>query len=464
MLSDLHLEEMPGKGPEADVDHRLSDLLRHYQTRPGDGWRLILAGDTIEFLSEEGAGESGSPPDTREARRLRRILKSHPRLLRAFADFIARGNEIHVVAGNHDLPIHWSRVQRELRFLITIHRPVHMDRRRMAEKVRQGLRFWPWFYLEPGTLYVEHGHQYDRYSSQPRDLRPMTSEGGGAPEPTFSSITMRYFSSRLEKENPHAAVWRRSTLRYLWALVRTDPLNLCRIPLYYLETVGRLILALIRFNRRRLGVPAGAMEGVRLRRLEKVSGVSTAVLREMSALAQPPILSRPWQALSALSFDLVLPWLLLLGAAAVLLWSDPWKTVSWTAPLALSWLALTFGIGLQRAKGCYQRGHFLPAARLLRRMLGVPFIVFGHSHQAGIQVLESPAQYAYFNSGVWAEDGATRFTYVEITPQPLRVTGCLMRWDSQTGSPRQIASVVTPGAPPSRTPGGRWRIGERSAS
>jgi len=169
----------------ARVDADLVNLLAHYRCTPcaGRRWRLIIAGDFIDFIGmailpregeiisessdEERAHGLGNSSD--HARfKLRAVVARHRLVFEALADFVADGHAVTIVHGNHDVEFHWDPVKEELRTLLA-----DMARQRAGQSdFTSRIDFAPWFYYVGGVAYVEHGHQYDRCARPSTSWRP----------------------------------------------------------------------------------------------------------------------------------------------------------------------------------------------------------------------------------------------------------------------------------------------------
>lgn len=208
ILSDVHLgsdlvhharPDAPLRGAAAEErDRELIALLDWYRLRPEGGrpWRLVIAGDLVDFV-----GMSVSPPPgvlektlSAEERRhglgstaehtrakLRRVAARHREVFAALARFLGCGNSLVVVRGNHDVDFHWRPVQAEFRALIAEHEPLAALR----------VRFADWFYYEEGVVYVEHGHQYDGYCSLEHVLHPVKPSDPGRSYRSLSDLLLR---------------------------------------------------------------------------------------------------------------------------------------------------------------------------------------------------------------------------------------------------------------------------------
>ena len=151
IVSDLHL----GGGDrldDFDADGELAAFIRSYAIR-GEPTELILAGDTFEFLQVRlpGLGDyewSGAAAE----QRLGAILSAHPEPIAILREFVAQpGNQLTLLIGNHDFELHYGAAKQLLRQALGLE-----DR---DERLRFGISY------EGGSIYLEHGNQYDSWNS-----------------------------------------------------------------------------------------------------------------------------------------------------------------------------------------------------------------------------------------------------------------------------------------------------------
>lgn len=164
VVSDLHLGG--ASGPDGGRGFRLltrPDVLAAFirtLTRPGDGIRneLVINGDFVDFLAERREFEPAWLPlrvDPAEALRAFQVLASRPtdsQVFDALADFVAAGQELTVLLGNHDLELSYPDVREAL-----------LDRIGPARFVYDNEA------LRRGDAVIEHGNRYDRYNQVDHD-------------------------------------------------------------------------------------------------------------------------------------------------------------------------------------------------------------------------------------------------------------------------------------------------------
>ena len=188
VCSDLHLTLVMGQEDRA-TDEEFAAFLAHYQQhRQGDRpWRLVLAGDTFDFVYPDmrlfiERQPDGAPASQADgflqhwdvdaiAWRLGVTLDQRPELALGLVRFLLAGNHVSLIKGNHDVELQWAVVQRALVQALA-RAAAQAGLTADAEALRQQVTFHAWFYLEPGALYVEHGSQYDEFNCTPNFLDP----------------------------------------------------------------------------------------------------------------------------------------------------------------------------------------------------------------------------------------------------------------------------------------------------
>ncbi len=104
-------------------------------------------------------------PDYKSVWRLYRSIAGHPDFFGALAAWLASGrNQLIVVKGNHDLEWAWKEVRDGLRLALAEMMEGGTLRERLAERVLPNVYFYDDALLLDDTLYIEHGHRYDRYT------------------------------------------------------------------------------------------------------------------------------------------------------------------------------------------------------------------------------------------------------------------------------------------------------------
>ena len=220
-------ENLPGDSTEA-VDE-LRDFLRNVQSiiYPDPEVRPDFGG--IRFSPNEkyyGLGFDGP----KSVWKLARIIDGHPEFFSALAEFLAAGNELVIIKGNHDPEFTYPELRRYLVDRLTWLAPKKRGRGNIADRIF----FSPWFYYEPGLFYAEHGGQYDEANRYAFFLQPtMTYEKTGVRTirfPLFGSSFVRYFFNIIEKEVPFADNLRPQSKALFWIVTRKPGFTVLHLP------------------------------------------------------------------------------------------------------------------------------------------------------------------------------------------------------------------------------------------
>ena len=461
VVSDLHLSEAERNpaGRFFHFDEDFADFLRHYRlSYVGQRrWRLIIDGDFVEFF------QMTEPPDTTERLlrgvtltasdrrffpgteweksvwKLDRVMRSHPQLLLALARFLLAGNEIYILRGNHDVEMYWPQVQEHFRLVLAQHHPADTSYLDMKAAIQARLHFLPWFYLDAGLLYVEHGCQYDPFCANEHNLCPVLPDRPEQIHLPFSAFSMRYFAARIAMVDPAAIENVNSIPRYLGRLLAKNPLLAFRLPYYYVEMIARTLSKVNRPWPDAERAIADREAAVR-RELEKTHGLSAATLAGIEDLRERPVLGSLPATIKSFAVDIV--------AAGILLTAGLWLA----APRnrrgrlvagALS-AALATGLGaswVKRAKTINDHRNLREIARAIADAVGVRYVVFGHSHQPDAHRLSTEGDRWYFNVGTWVpnlQEG--HFIYLQV----LRDHGgsaTLTRWNRKLQLPEELDSA-----------------------
>lgn len=552
-ISDLHLgadlkagspppETRPVLGIDTQLCALLDHLCEHDSPRP---WRLIIAGDMVDFVAITSLPEPGealsfkvsaheerhgldSEPE-KAVWKLQQVALRHRPLMRAFADFIAKGNDIVIIRGNHDAEWYWPEVQRCFVQIVASHlngksrsergkerggakgeankaeakkgatlrqivpapvgdtasdtgtdtatdigidkgstgrargepsQPVGSRQGASSKVLRIGgteatvdpswqkpgtktrsetgaaadadarasfeprssssqtraesfaagrIRFYDWFYLEPGRIYVEHGNVHDEYSTWDDVLAPELPGSRIMHEP-LSSLAMRYFANKhATLDLSEAERW--TFVDYLrWGLgngnvfrVASDYIRLCTRTLSFsLRVSGQTLrhsLASLRHAKDELDPrEPGRRKRVRAalrafrRDQEELAG-------ELLALLRPPAERNVMATLQLLYIDRLILGGLLAGATGFF-------TLGRRSPVlkgALVAGTLAGGLIGNRLLSAMRQvdSHpkLLAAAHRLAVIFGVRYVVMGHSHHPVSRAVGHGAR--YFNLGTW---------------------------------------------------------------
>ncbi|MBK6689007.1 MAG: metallophosphoesterase [Deltaproteobacteria bacterium] len=430
VVSDMHLgrdcKEITGfirnVRPDQEFDRAFTDMLDLYTLGKEREWRLVLAGDFIDFVEVVVAPAKQGPLDlilsfevTEEERafglgseaeralyKLEKTFEYHQDFFVRLGRFVRDGGEVVVLRGNHDAEFHWKKVQRVFRRTLAdlafrglqLDVDETLDRR---EEFQSRISFAPWIYYEPGRVYIEHGHQYDVYCSFDHQLYPISPTDPKRIDTPLFAFAMRYFVNMLtDFAASNADVW--TAKDYLNWLSKKGPAGLLYTARMGLGASLRLLLYAGHFTLgrvRRYGKEHAknlAEEAARFSLpVEKLSQVDqlhhTPVNRNLSELMRLLFLDRILLAAGALTMVMLV----------LLVAENPW----WE----LAGIVATGLVAWQINRKLQPRRFFVPgpkqaqAAKKIGDLLDVPLVVMGHSHSRRLTDIGSGRR--YMNTGCW---------------------------------------------------------------
>jgi UDP-2,3-diacylglucosamine pyrophosphatase LpxH len=469
IVSDLHLSEgRDGKSRKFSKNEdfffgeEFARFLAYYQDARrwnSAKWHLIINGDFLDFLQVITADGASSPRPTgsdhhalglpcgeqETVRKLGKIAKGHRLFFESLAGFVAAGNLLTIVKGNHDVEFHYHGVRAA--FLAELQGAFkrRLDRdpdwgndRAIGNVDTDTVRFSDWYYFEQDLLWVEHGNRYEGFNSFKYWLSPLLPEIPGWPlerkdeiDLPFGSLFVRYLFNRIEGVEPFADNIKPAT-RFVWWLIRKHPIT----ALSFIFKDGRYMLGRIR--RAWTDVPPEAWDvrkrqhNARLGELAIQSGIEFSKLEQLDGLRERSVLKEPNFRAKVLR-TILRPWILLpgiaLAVAAVLLAAffvaanllanvipdfvrvillDPFvdfvlPVAPWTVLLvALAGLAL-FLRWLLTKEERQEPSYLKNRAACISELLGVQYVIMGHTHDAELYNLgvEGGRKKEYFNTGTW---------------------------------------------------------------
>lgn len=417
VLSDVHLGSDIADGGRnlvrrsRAVDDDLASLLMHYRAhpRPGSRWRLVIAGDFIDFIGmtvrpeegmetpltdEEREHGLGSAPDHARLK-LRRVAERHASVFAALAEFVAAGHALTLVHGNHDIELYWDDVQADFREILRAH--ANGDAEFQAR-----IEFNPWFFYRDGVAYIEHGHQYDPFCATAHVMAPLSPLDPRRVSRGFCDTLLRYVVRQTQgmSEHGHETV---GMLHYVRFAIRIGFMGSVRLILQFVLAVAELF----RLRRAHWSEAAALLKVEHDKRVATLAAVTRdgqARLRALLSLQVPPITSTVRGILKSLLLDRIG----LIGVAGIVLavllgmalhFGNVPLALAGGAVVALGWVLADRWLTSQRLVDPTQL--MVDRAAQLARIFPAAFVVMGHTHTPA----SLPAGDAtYVNLGAWAEE------------------------------------------------------------
>lgn len=427
VTSDMHLgrncKEITGfkrTRPDPEFDQALIDMLDFYTSAREEEWRYIIAGDFIDFIEVVVVPEAHGPMEisfdiTAEERefglgseaervlvKLEKTFEYHQAFFRRLAHFIKEGGELVMLRGNHDVELYWGKVQRVFRRMLSnlAFAGEHLDVDDAIERrntFQERIQFLPWVYIEPGRIYIEHGHQYDVYCSFDHQLYPVSPTNPRRVDTPLSAFAMRYFVNMLNDFTAHDAdMW---TWRDYYRWLRAKGIGgsfwtakmgfraAVRVFVYAAQfTFGRVRRYTQEHNKNM--VEEAKRFGIPVDKLTAIDGLRhTPVNRNLPELMRLSFLDRILLALGTTSLMMLV----------LIIFDNRWFELAGIVLLLIA----AHRVNARMAP----RRFLLPgpkqaqAAARIAEILEVPLVVMGHSHMRRMQDLPNGGR--YINTGCW---------------------------------------------------------------
>jgi UDP-2,3-diacylglucosamine pyrophosphatase LpxH len=289
-------------------------------------------------------------------------MHGHPIFFRAFFNFLSQGNEIVIIPGNHDIEFAIPEVQHCFRNAL-LHLILDEDKNKsnISDVINRNLFFLPWFYYEPGLLYVEHGHQYDSLNSFEYFLHPLTPDN--LIDLPAGSFFVRYLFNKVESDYPFADNMKPVSRFIWWLLVR-----ILKGGLFLTKRVRSQLYHYLDFFWQTIN-KAGPLPPKWIPELEKLQRQAIHRIANDTGIAEEKLLSikNMWAKSDIHHLDK-------LNLVLRFFRDDP------------------------------NNDFYFKFFEKIRDILEVQYIVFGHTHEADLQLLGSPDQAAKgINSGTWTK-------------------------------------------------------------
>lgn len=451
------------------IDRELSSMLDHYreQADPDRPWKLVIAGDLVDFVGMSIAPVSGQEletPLTAEERthglggardhalyKMRAAANRHDLVFKKLADFVLAGHSLVLVRGNHDVDFYWETARSAFTQALVdraMHALTDEETRRTFEA---RVEFRHWFYYVEDLLYVEHGHQYDETCSHAHWLSPLSPRDPSRIAYSFSDILMRYIvrpTPGLSTEGHDD----KTILYYLRLAFSMGIGGAARLGYRY----GRAIAAMFAQWREHASERAREVRAEHDRHMREIGErlrISTEKLGALYALGAKPVNTRPFAIMRTLFVDLAAT-AALSGVVLIALLISGLVPLEWLGAIAAAVMA---GLVVwHRSSRVFDPPSALKrGAERIAQLLPARFVVMGHTHAPTMEQTSNGS--TYVNLGGWAVDDldVQNEAALETVPDDRRAPCThlvirhidgkpqaeLRRWDSRTGVSLLHASV-----------------------
>ena len=427
VLSDLHLCEAETPHPQRPFwkkyktrEFFFDDNFKHFleaihQQAQGQQIELVLNGDVFDFDSVTSIPDNPSfkvtwlekkrglnPEEDKAEYKIQRILNDHPVWVEALSGFIKQGHTVVIVVGNHDLELHFKRVQKLI-----------LESFELTEEQLENVRFCEFFYVSQGDTLIEHGNQYDPFCLAYTPVRPfiIRDERIQVRIP-FGNLATRYLINGMGYFNPYsesnyimtAAEYVRFFFKYM---IRTQPLIIWT---WLWSSITVLWVSLL--NRITFSVNDPLTYEAEIETIAEKANATPRMVREMLQLAVAPATSSPMLVIKELWLDRAFLFLVsFLFLLQIFFIVDRIFSFSFYWILLVYLLFLPFFVFYSKTITSDVQKVKEPKEKILTLsslITGVNRVVYGHTHKALHEII-GPVE--HLNSGTWSPN----FKDVECT-------------------------------------------------
>ena len=330
------------------------------------------------------------------------LVRAHPGLFTAMARFIKDGNEMVFVPGNHDEELLLPEVQTHLQRLLGAGPDTEDGSSVNTCRARCPVRFTPWFYHEPGFIFVEHGHFYDNDNVPLTPLRPCPLPEDARIEHPLGSLVTRYLLTLLKKDYNFQGDSDQTPWPLLVKVIRSYGVR-APVTIYRYYAMAARVLRLTGNKMRSRWVQGGtsleeAAEGLR---------VKSRHLKQLLRLTAEPTTNSLRKTMGRLYLDRSVAFAFLLITVVFLMLQLVRGSSSglWLPFVAFGILLFTMRsgnlFGNRTGPVCRE------AATRIQEILGTPCVVMGHAHRAEKLQMTAPdgRTWTYVNTGSFSESG-----------------------------------------------------------
>lgn len=501
VVSDLHLGR--GKNGHTGRFHELECFFYDDDFRSFCQWlvddahkrnveiRLVVNGDAFDLLRIDRPPQTPEAtiverrfgpfmtPD-RAARDISEVLDGHPGFVEGLALMLAHGHEVVMLPGNHDIEIQWPPVRRQIERAILAAVGERVPSEREIGEAATRLRFSPWFWYEPGRIWIEHGCQYDPENAFRYWLREGLDEAPREVLEAEYDMPLGNFFQRYLFNGFGSITFivpsTRAHLRYAKWLVGNTPHLISRVVVSHLRFWPQVIRRIAgrqtharevyrEVHERELAAladseAAGGL-GDKLETIDKLKETGASAVEAVSTITRQVLVALlVIVVLAALAFGL---WFAGFHAIAELKGGFLLKATLFMILDFTFLVAAIFGVGWALFRSPRDSSSPLRrAAQKIVDVLDVPVVCFGHTHDEVLWRLRraSGGRAWYYNTGTWL----AVFTHDVLMPRErvqftfLHVRGHeaeLLHWSPGRGTPAPVVLLDerNPNAEPRRQTG-----------
>ena len=435
VLSDLHLTDIENnsdgwKGYKNDI-YSISEpferLLKNYNKEI----TLVFNGDIIDFdlvvdypkipdfeISANEKKRGLSPTMEKSLWKLKKVLYDQEEFFKVLALFLANGNELIYVIGNHDRELYFDKLQE---FFVDY--LVELAKKEGFGLLKEQISFYSWFYYKENEIYVEHGNQYDYYTSFKYPLKPIIiNKGGEEIALPMGNLSNRYLMTSMGYFNPHASDYILSAFSYIKHWLTKYAFTRRSLMFNWIWGSVLVIFKIFSIKKKQKTIPENYEELINNE--AKRLNLTMKEIDKLNELRQLPIMYRTFRMIKELWLDRVFLAMLLTGGTIALALVPIPLWIKLMVPLSSFPLLFFIYEMITKGETIFTIEEKIPNyAKKIARIIDTRAIIFGHSHQPRSFPINKKTK--FIDSGTWApvfsiktpytlKEGLRNYIYIDI--------------------------------------------------
>ena len=417
IISDLHLgyraKDISIKDYQEEtklMDEHFKRFINYYiESNKEKKWELIINGDFIDFIQINYRLESKNSKDyklsldeikygmnNKEVHilwKLKKIAKIHSTLFKEIALFIAEGNNFTLLKGNHDVEFYWPKVKNELKNILADFIEFNSDEER--DEFISRIKIKDWIYHKEGVFYMEHGNQYDDYTSFDHFITPLSPMNHKKIEMPYSHVSMRYWINLTKDFETHdLSSW---GIKDFWAWIRREGVRGMILHVFYYFRALFMMLNNVKFSKK-FDTYLYLKERFYIKQIAKIHNLEPKSLIKINNMKRMPVGDSIYGVLSSFyieGFLILVSFMIFLTYSIII---ANFIRIFFSFILFLFVSAMFYYI-FSKDREIEPENKLIKASKDISKLINVKYYIFGHTHHPYLEKIAKKKH--YINTGSW---------------------------------------------------------------
>lgn len=447
VVSDLHLTDIENNSDGWKLyKNKLYSISKSFKklldNNSQENLTLVFNGDVIDFdlvvaypkipdftISNNEKKRGLYPSEEKSLWKLKKILYDQEDFFKLIAEFIAKGNKLIYIIGNHDRELYFNKLQ-----VFFIEYLTELAKKSDLNISKEQINFYPWFYYKKGEIYIEHGNQYDYYTSFKYPLKPtIINKGVEEIALPMGNLSNRYLMTSMGYFNPHASDYILSGFAYFKHWLTKYAFTKRSLMFNWIWGSILVMFKILSIKKKQNKVPKGYSDLID--KEAKRLNLTMKEIDSLSDLRQLPITYRTFRMIKELWLDRVILFLILTGGTITLALVPIPLWIKLMVPLSSFPLFFFIYEMITRGETIFTIEEKIPNyAKKIARIIDTKAIIFGHSHKPRSFPIDKNT--IFIDSGTWApvfsiktpytlKEGLRNYIYIDVNKDVFKLKSFL---------------------------------------